>query len=838
MSGSSGVLARIATALGRIGPRRPRLTLLLAGALAVLALALASQIRFDPDVLAAAPDGVPELEDLVAVSSRFGSLDRLVVAVEADDGGGELAAQVAGELAAWLAVHPGIERLETALPPLVEVVAALRPFVPALTAPAEAERLAAATAPAELRARAQQLRLRLASPAGLVAEPLALLDPFGFATPAIEAFGGANRPGGARALASGALESPDGRFVVVVARPRTGARDIKAARALIDDIRAKAGTVAQEAALDGPAPRVGFAGAHALAAEDSGRIAGDLARTTSVALLAVAVVFAIGFRGPRDLLAAVVPLLLGIAVAWGLVAAFFDDLSVAAAAAAALVLGLGIDYGIVLLGRVGEEIEAGREPRLAVTIALATAGPGVMVGAITTLATFACFFAAGFQGLRDLGLLVALGVLCSLAAVLILVPVLAGTVRARRVGLRWILGLIEAALRSPARTVLVWSVGLVLAVLAWPRLGFDDSLGALRALDSPAAVLQRELSASFGLDLAGMVLGVNAADEEELLRRLFEVRRSLEPLIGEEIVAATSLANWLPPLELQQASLAAFLRVGAHPELEANARSALLDAGFAAAPFEAVVADWAGALRAPRVLRPSDLQSTTLAPMLSSLFLVTAEGVSAPVFLALPPQRYRSEPPPQLAELVERQGLGRLAGLNLVSSALRREIRRDLLVCGLLALFVTAVVLSVGVGRPVAAMIAFAPVVPALFAVVALASYGGVRFSFISLFAVVMLIGIGVDYGIHMVHRWITLGPEPSQTRASLELAGTGRAVVLAAGTTLGGFGALAFSSFPGLRAVGLFAAAGAAAAALAALTLVPALLVLVLRHQSPPARR
>ncbi|HQP44268.1 MAG TPA: MMPL family transporter, partial [Thermoanaerobaculales bacterium] len=95
----------------------------------------------------------------------------------------------------------------------------------------------------------------------------------------------------------------------------------------------------------------------------------------------------------------------------------------------------------------------------------------------------------------------------------------------------------------------------------------------------------------------------------------------------------------------------------------------------------------------------------------------------------------------------------------------------------------------------------------------------GVQVNFMNIFVMTMVIGIGVDYGIHLLHRWTEAGADPDA------LAETSKAIAVAALTTVAGFGSLVLSHFPGLRSVGVAAILGAAFSALASVTLLPAIL-------------
>ncbi|MDE2976650.1 MAG: MMPL family transporter, partial [Acidobacteriota bacterium] len=112
----------------------------------------------------------------------------------------------------------------------------------------------------------------------------------------------------------------------------------------------------------------------------------------------------------------------------------------------------------------------------------------------------------------------------------------------------------------------------------------------------------------------------------------------------------------------------------------------------------------------------------------------------------------------------------------------------------------------------------------------------GLDMNFFNVFVVTMIIGIGVDYGVHMVHRWreIGFGPAALEGERLVEALGeTGKAIVLAAASTSVGFGSLALSHYPGLRSMGIVAILGAVATALVSITLLPALVALGWRRRA-----
>lgn len=94
-------------------------------------------------------------------------------------------------------------------------------------------------------------------------------------------------------------------------------------------------------------------------------------------------------------------------------------------------------------------------------------------------------------------------------------------------------------------------------------------------------------------------------------------------------------------------------------------------------------------------------------------------------------------------------------------------------------------------------------------------------FNFANVIALPLLLGVGVDNGIHMVHR-ARAAPPPD---GDLLGTSTARAVVLSSLTTIASFGNLAFSPHPGMASMGSLLTVGMLAVLVCTLTVLPALL-------------
>jgi predicted RND superfamily exporter protein len=96
----------------------------------------------------------------------------------------------------------------------------------------------------------------------------------------------------------------------------------------------------------------------------------------------------------------------------------------------------------------------------------------------------------------------------------------------------------------------------------------------------------------------------------------------------------------------------------------------------------------------------------------------------------------------------------------------------------------------------------------------------GVELDLFAVFAVVTFVGIGVDYGVHLVHRHQERG---DAERATAELAPV---ILVAAAITLLGYGTLVSSSYPPLESMGIVSIVSTVTLALASVLVLPALLL------------
>jgi len=576
-------------------------------------------------------------------------------------------------------------------------------------------------------------------------------------------------------------------------------------------------------------PEAGFllrsTGRGILADEEVAGALSDLTWTSAVSLALVILVLALGLGGFGRLAAGMATLAVGLALTAGAAALLFGTLNLLSAAFAVMFVGLGIDFVVHVLLRRQEG--AARAEGIAVTARETSVPLGLC--ALTSALGFLAFVPTAYQGLAQLGVVAAIGLGLAFATAYTVLPAaLALLDRAPRGGSaadrRLDRGLRAVVLAAPPRST---AVAIVLAAaVALPfalDLRFDFNTLNLQDPNAPSVGALRDLQADrFATPRALFVLAADRTEAEA-------VAEALRPLPG---VADVRTVHDLVPREqaakravLEEAGLflwPVFETAPAPPPDAAAARAALLRLADAAR-----CGDTGAALRrlAAAGERPVAAFQAQVTGGLPALFAELRQMLEAgPVALADLP-----------AGLVERETAadGRLnvsilpAADPTDSAALARFVAdvtarfpaatgQPALEAGVgqvvteafgqalgYALAAVVVALAVLLRRPREVALALLPLLLAGALTAATARLAGIPFNYANVLVIPLLLGLGVDYGIHMVARWRAAGGV-----GQLFATSTPRAIVLSGLTTLCSFGTLAFVGSRAIASLGLLLAA------------------------------
>jgi len=138
-------------------------------------------------------------------------------------------------------------------------------------------------------------------------------------------------------------------------------------------------------------------------------------------------------------------------------------------------------------------------------------------------------------------------------------------------------------------------------------------------------------------------------------------------------------------------------------------------------------------------------------------------------------------------------------GMPPVMQELFRVLGKDGRNAALLTILVVFMLLWIDFRKIKYAIIAMIPLVVGFVWMLGLMKLTGMQLTIVNVMGLPMIIGIGIDYGVHVVHRWRTEG----NNKVNHIFASTGKAILLSSLTTMLAFGSLVFSTYRGFGSLG-----------------------------------
>lgn len=594
-----------------------------------------------------------------------------------------------------------------------------------------------------------------------------------------------------------------------------------------------------------------FFGPHYETIADTKVVQRDFLRTSVISLLAVLALFFLAFRRPEALLFVATPLVIGVVWTLGLASWYPGRLTQVTMAFSPILIGLGIDFSVHIYNRYLEEMKPGLPARAALQTAVAGTGPSIFAGALTTMLAFVGMMFTSFVGFRELGLVAATGVACCLLAVILTLPPMLAYAGESRLGSFTRRPMPNFGLRRVYFTVssyprITVAAALVLCVyfgLHARSVAFEDDFRELRQHSEEYAALRDRITERFQVPTTQIIIILRNETLEGALAdndRLFGNIGAAETLYP--LIAKDSLRYFYPSAETQRRQLARMADYDLEPirtrirrqAAENRLSAAIFDPfmerleAYQAAAREALAAfeEEGPPIDLTRIGRDERMLALT---RLSQRYITNEGGEDWRVVTRLypPPTADWATGIPEPFRAALSEGIEsriEITGTTIIQEELRRVIIRDLARAVLIILVLVYAYLLVYFENPLRAALALLPVVISMLCVLGTIELLGMKLHYLNIIALPMLVGIGVDAGIHIIQRFREDGGRNLRNAVTR----TGRAVVITSLTTMFGFGSLAFASFSGIRDLGLIAIMGVVYTMFAALMVLPAVLRLL----------
>ncbi|MFZ1009548.1 MAG: MMPL family transporter [Candidatus Sulfotelmatobacter sp.] len=636
--------------------------------------------------------------------------------------------------------------------------------------------------------------------------------------------------------------SKDHKALLVIAKPRQSAMDYNFAEQVMRWTREHIRSITAEAELRDAGVRATAVGAYVFAEQEHQLIETNIRRISLISIVGNLLLCLVIYPRIPLLLLSLLPASLGIVWTTGIASFYPGQVNLISLSFIAILAGLGDDQIVHFFNRVPQEWAKGGTLKDAVSRTFETTGLSVFFCIVTAAIATASLATASFRGLSEFGFILTVGMFMMMFHTLLTVPALLQLwwrIRKPRAPQAITFRLLPFVARKSVEfigrhTRLVVGLGLgafLLSLVFLPTIKFEKHF-EITGSDNPAMAAQNLLSARFGIEGSPHLLLITGG-EQEVLGRAEELTARLEDYQHRGVIKSIFSPTTLLPSARTQKERVSLL---ASVNFAASARAledGLRENGFRTGPIQPFIERLRQLGQGSGPGRGSENDALTLetaarflpAALLNNSIRKTGDGsyVAAISFYGTDPDAVEVVP----ESVVEswRNQFGPF--LEFSYEKINRDLQRLVLHDSQRAMGWTAagilLIVYLSFRNLRVSLIVLIPIVFGVVTTFGLLLLVRYHFSFTSLTAIPLIIGIGIDNGIHLVRRY----QENEHNDIIVIAKASGAALIQSNLTTIVGFGALMTSSFAPLVEMGLVTSLGVALALAGGLLLIPAVILL-----------
>jgi uncharacterized protein len=621
------------------------------------------------------------------------------------------------------------------------------------------------------------------------------------------------------------LVSPDGASVTLNVRPAGTSLGVEEAKALVDRMRAVAEK--HRAELEAGHLRVGFGGSFPLFVAEYSSIIGDVRNTLLLTLGLVLLSLFLFFRDIRSTVSLGVAVLTGVAVTFAFADILIGHLNSVTAFLGAIVLGNGINYGIIYLARVRQLRRAGVAFEPACVAGAEAAWRATLLASAATSVSFGILVLAANRGFRHFGIIGGIGMLSCWAFTFLLLPALlavferlspvkpAGVAARASVVPRWL----EALFSRPGAILVGFGVLTLLAAVLFVRAlpvtierNLKNLTNELRGQDTLLKDHERASSA-LGKSISGAIALLESTEEAEAF--CSAARQRMDDARYRPVIQGCETLRAVVPGDQAQKLLVIH-------DIARRMNDAVVDTLPEGERARARTVR--GELQSQGTLSVAEAPATLL-----DRFRERDGSIGRLAVITARPDAQLEEAP-RLEAFTE--GVRNIpvagrtvdaTGENVIFSDLLQNIEREGPLTTLLSLLGVCVLVALLLRNLRTSLEVIVSLVSGVVLMAGIATLMGLRINFLNFVVYPITFGIAVDYGANVVLRAQERGGRVLQA-----LVEVGPAVILCSWTTIIGYGSLVIASNRALRSFGWYALLGEVACLCTALFMLPAFLLRV----------
>lgn len=586
----------------------------------------------------------------------------------------------------------------------------------------------------------------------------------------------------------------------------------------------------------------------------------------STALLTFVIIIlyiVLSFRKILLPLAAGYPLVLGAILATTFAYAAYKNLNMFSISFAVLLLGLGIDFAVHIISRYLEERAQGYDAKAAVANTMNETSTSMIVGTVTTAVAFLTFLTAKFKAFTQMGVISGVGILILCMTMLIVMPALILLLDSKKTSNKPLKDSEYKFLRPLGRMVekrpYVFLVVIVILAIA-----VSGNVIKTNIKTDMSKIYPQNMECLKWLKIVEQEFGYNPTTLLFMADNMEELEQSVEKLSARgDVKKVESILTYLP--EQQDYKLNVMKELN-----RAMKQKGAIQQNINPTSIITAIANINDRVQKSGISRDTEsykklvvmeeaLQGPNSKAALTGLYSSLKQlGYSDSDGLFLSERRMTIDQLPEniKSNFIGREGkfsvevvpksniwhsdsfnslkeaivlasgsvpVGMPALMHEVTSYVKGDILRISMLC-FIALFV---ILWVMFKKVLDAVIAILPLLFTIYITLGIIPVLGVDLNIFSVTAMPILIGIGIDSGVHLLHRI----KSSADKDIGYILSHTGKAIMMTTITTLIGFGSLYFVNHPGLASFGMVTVVGMGLCLLITLIMVPALYLTVYRR-------
>lgn len=669
--------------------------------------------------------------------------------------------------------------------------------------------------------------------------------------------------GGDRAYdEDGFLLSDNGNLLFIMIMPEKNYKTL----AVIDEPLKKVRSALEITKKDFPEIKAGLTGRPVLAADEMKVSDTDMTIATIAALIIVTLIFIVYFRRPTRPFMAAIALVCGIAQTFGIATVVIGHLNILSIVFAVILVGAGIEFGLQIVSRYREELEKHKDVALAIETCITTTGKGNMTACATTAAAFFATCFTNFLALQELGFIAGVGIIMCLVNMFTVLPALI-CIRDRNkppeklhTTLRINLNSFEWIYNRPKIIITITAIITTVALFGLFKIQFNHNLlelqsKGLESVQYEKKIIEESTQSTWYVPfiVSSREESMNLAEKLKKLPTVGRVETIADVVPNDQIEKIKIISGFKNQLNGKNVSSVKLV-----PELEKfkNNISRLSEMAFSSGKTDAVEALEAVSKKTDELIQLSTGHEVRISTyetafmqdlkkhieMLKSGFspeMITIDDMPSSIkrryisdktgrFTVYAYPKYDIWQPKLMAAFIDdiRSIDPNVTGVPVEVYESSKLLEKSFKQSALFSMLAIIIILLLDFRSLKFASLAILPLFLGVLWLFEMMGILGIRFNLANFFGIPILLGVGVDNAVQIVHRYIK--DKHIESVTSFMTRSTGIAVLLTSITTLASFGTLIFARHQGIASLGLIMSLGTITCFVGSMILLPCVLKLI----------